>query len=254
MIDEPSRYQAFWRVQHHRTDNDVVLARVPTWLAETMQGLFRTAMLSRITAHLGGRELAHALDLGCGVGDWTLGYLGFARRVTGVDINETFLGVARRRAAALGVDARASFEAAALEAFPVASDIDFVGLGACLMYVPDVRVNRLLAKVAGGMQNGGFVYVRSTVMAPLRRRQTTAFGVYRCKEEYETLFRCNGFSVLDCAYSSGVVADFVGAGISHSGARRLATRSLDAVARLGRAAKNHTEYYNWLLCRSPGGE
>lgn len=208
-------------------------------------------MLSRIAQHLGGRELNHAFDLGCGVGDWTLSYLGFARRATGVDVNEAFLGAAQRRAAALGLEGRLRFDVGTLEDFPTHDDVDFVGLGACLMYVSNVGVNRLLQRVAGMLRPGGLVYVRSTVVTPLRRRHETRLGIYRYKEEYETLFRSNGLSVLDCAFSTGVVVEHVAARLEHPGTRALAARSLTAMGRLGRATKNLTEHCNWLLCRSP---
>jgi SAM-dependent methyltransferase len=249
----PTESHSFWRARRYRSDADFVCGKAPPWLTDIAQALFRVAMMERIARHVAGRSFTHALDLGCGVGDWTAGYLSIAEQATGVDINDDFLGAARRRAAVLGIDDRIRFEASALEAFPIDAGIDFVGLGGCLMYLSDVEVNRLLARVAHAVPMNGLVYIRCSVAAPLHARHRTEVGIYRDGTEYETLFRANGLEVVDRAFSVAVVAEHIVASVGPPALRGMAMNAIAALGRADRAARCRTDFCNWLLRPAPAG-
>jgi SAM-dependent methyltransferase len=247
----PTNSHSYWRSRRYRSDVDFVNVHAPAWLTDVAQAHFRAAMMERIARHVGGHSFVHALDLGCGVGDWTAGYLSFAEQATGVDINDDFLGAARRRAAVLGVADRLRFENGAIEAFPIDAGFDFVALGGCLMYVSDVEANRLLERVARAVPVSGLVYVRCSVVAPLHRRHRSDVGVYRDRTEYETLFRANGLEVVDRAFSVAIVAEHIAAHLGPAILRGLAMSALAAIGRVDRATRNRTEFCNWLLRRCP---
>lgn len=243
----PTKSHSHWRARRYRSDADFVCAQGPPWLTDIAQALFRAAMMERIARHVAGRSFTHALDLGCGVGDWTAGYLSIAEQATGVDINDDFLAAARRRAAVLGIGDRIRFEAGALETFPIDAGVDFVGLGACLMYLSDVEVNRLLARVVHALPTNGLVYIRCTVAAPLHARHRTEVGIYRDGTEYETLFRANGLEVVDRAFSVAVVAEHLVASVRPARLRGLAMGAIAALGRADRATRCRTDFCNWLL-------
>lgn len=245
----PTNSHSYWRSRRYRSDRDFVNVQAPPWLTDVAQAHFRAAMIQRIARHVGAHSFAHALDLGCGVGDWTAGYLSIAHQATGVDLNDDFLGAARRRAAVLGVCDRLRFEKGTIEAFPIDARFDFISLGGCLMYVSDVEANRLLERVARAVPESGLVYIRCTVVTPLHRRHRTDVGIYRNRTEYETLFRANGLEVIDRAFSVAVVAEDIAARLGHPILRSLAMRAIAVAGRVDRAARNRTEFCNWLLRR-----
>jgi len=239
------RSHARWRSARFRDANDLTLAHVPSWATDLAQDLLRRGVLSRIGRH--ASEFHHVLDLACGTGEWTAGYLSIARRGTGVDINEDFLRVARQRAFAFGLADRLVFVSGTIEEAPIASDVDFVSLGGCLMYLGDVQVNRVLSRIAAQLPARGMAYVRSSVVTPLRRRWGNDIAVYRDVDEYETLFRANGLRVVDRAYSARVVADFVASELVDAKLRPALRSSLAALARFMRASRHSTDFCNWVL-------
>jgi 2-polyprenyl-3-methyl-5-hydroxy-6-metoxy-1,4-benzoquinol methylase len=100
-------------------------------------------------AGLQGRSV---LDLGCGPGDLSFEVLRRgASRVTGVDLSSVSVEVARRRAAALGVSERASFEIGDAAA-PDGRSADVVVLNRSLCCFPDAdRFVRNTAPSAGSI-------------------------------------------------------------------------------------------------------
>jgi hypothetical protein len=122
------------------------------------------------------------------------------------------------------------------------------------MYLCDVEVNRLLARVARALPTNGLAYVRCSITAPLRARYRTEVGVYRDRAEYETLFRANGLQVVDRAFSAAVVAEHIVASVHPPGLRGLAKSAIAALARADRATRCRTDFCNWLLRPAPSGD
>jgi predicted TPR repeat methyltransferase len=237
-----------WASRSYRRINDYTLMRSPVWLQEHAVALFRSAMLRRIAAAKPQRQpFQRVLDLGCGVGDWTLGYLSFARRVVGVDVNASFLAAARGRAAAelRGVDAE--FVQYPLQAWDDFDGVDLVALGAVLMYLDDTEARALVARVADRLQGCAMLYVRSTVVTRLRRPYATPFGFYRTSEWYEALFAHAGFRVIDTASSAVVVAERVARAV------RAPAWTSSVVAeseRAERTLRRENDFMNWVLLRA----
>jgi len=101
------------------------------------------------------RDGAHALDVGCGVGDDAFDLasrVGPAGRVAGVDVSTAMIDEARRRAS--GRNLPVTFETADAQALPFAdATFDAVRTERMLMHVPDP--NRALAELVRVLRPGG---------------------------------------------------------------------------------------------------
>jgi len=190
-------------------------------------------------------SFARALDLGCGVGEWTIEYASIAERVIGVDVNPAFIDRARRRAVDESLADRVDFHVSAIESWDDWNDVDLICAGACLMYVEDDAVRALCARAARVLPSHGLLYVRATVPTAFSNRGHDGFGHYRTRERYEDWFARHGFSVIDRGYSAGVVAD----GVADWGIRPLTglARAAALVARAERTLRRQNDYCNWIL-------
>jgi SAM-dependent methyltransferase len=231
-----------------------VLGSAPPWLQDIGQSLFREAMFARMRRIFSKRlPFSRVLDLACGVGDWSVGYLDFADKVTGVDINQDFVDAARRRAAVFGHSERASFDVASIEDWTDFYGVDLVCLGGCAMYLDDVRLNRLLERSVAGLDVcDGWMYVRASVSAAGRKPHTSDVAKYRTADQYETLFAANGLSVVDREFSSVVVVDYSTRAMNSTPLRSTLRLVLGNAARMERAIRRRTDYLNWLLTCSAG--
>lgn len=113
-----------------------------------------------LTAHrwgLGAR--GSLLDVGCGAGHWGLTLLPQMRpgaRLTGVDHEPTFLGMAEQRATTLGLGSRAEFLPGSLESLPFEDDcFDVVTCQLVLLHVGDVP--RALGEMQRVLKPGGVI-------------------------------------------------------------------------------------------------
>jgi SAM-dependent methyltransferase len=234
---------------------DYTLSRAPLVLQQTFQPLFRDAMVRRLAEHTAAaRPFARAVDLGCGVGDWTMAYLALARRVDGVDLSADFLAHARRRAAADPRGDSVRFVQADIGGYDDFAGCGLVCLGACLMYLPDARVEALLARIAAALPRGaGYLYVRASVVTPLRRPFESSAGFYRAPGWYEARFARLGLATLDRAYSAAVVGAHLARGLRPGGLRAAAAALVAGSARLSRTARRENDFANWVLRREGGG-
>ncbi len=227
-------------------------AAAPAWLQEIVQPLFRDAMFARLRRRT-GRRFVKAADLACGVGDWSVRYLEIARRVVGVDINPEFLAAAR--AAATRSKRAASLELieANLVEYDGLDGADFVALGACLQCLDDHEVERVVSRASAALRpSRGVLYVRTSVVTPLRTPYEESDGFYRDRTTYEELFERHGFRVLDAAYSATVVAEHLAQDwlLCESPPTRAAVSATIAVpARLARVLKRENDFCNWILER-----
>jgi SAM-dependent methyltransferase len=246
---------AFWRSQEFRSIRDYTRMAAPAWIQERGQSLFRDATIARIRRLSSKRQpFAHALDLGCGIGDWTLGYLGLASRVTGVDINDSFVAAAKKRAAELGNAGAARFFVSTMEEWDDL-DADLVAMGAVANYLEDAPLATLLQRIATDMKtkSGGWLYFRATVPPFGRATYSADIGRYRTQDEYEALFRRSGFRVVDCATSAEVVIDALTARLLGNALAARICPPLARVERLKRAALHQNEFINWQLERDSEG-
>ena len=152
-------------------------------------------------------------DLGCGNGDWTVWFAGFAERLLAVDFSEGFVAHVRGRLANATVG-DLDVRQADMVGFELPAGWDLVVAGAVTQYLDDDVVESLLARIARSLAPGGVLYLRTTVSrAPeTRRSQTREFqGVYRTRAWYLDRLERAGFVV----EAHDVATNFVGDEIAY---------------------------------------
>lgn len=205
-------------------------------------------MIERIAAAKPSRQpFSRVLDLGCGVGDWTLGYLSLARRVVGVDVNAAFLDAARASASTELRGADAEFVKCPIQAWDDFDGVELVSLGGVLMYLDDSETRALVARLAARLESGAMLYVRSSVVTRLRRPFATPTGFYRTPEWYEALFAHLGFRVADAASSAAVVTQSLAQAVS---APAWVSSFVVESERAERTLRRENDFMNWVLLRS----
>lgn len=251
MSENRDRVKDHWRAQQFTDTRSYTHMPYPRWIAETGQNWFRDSTIAvledRTRSH---HPFRRVVDLGCSVGDWTLKYLDFAERVTGVDINASFVEQARRNAQERDDAARADFHVHDIATWKDFEAADFVTIGAVLTCL-DARDNdTLISRVASAQSTGDFLYIRATVLNPGREPFSTEGGHYRHKSYYRRLFRRHGYDVEFEAYSTSLATSgaLVRAGLGH-GLSRGALVGLNSAVMAGRFVKRDLDYCNWLLRR-----
>lgn len=225
----------------------------PIWMQNVGQTLFRDAMIDVIGALTRPlHPLDRTVDLACGIGDWTLGYLDFSRRVTGVDISPDFVEQGRQQARDRGVDDRAEFTAMNLLDFDDFDDADLVCLGACLTCVDDMDARTVVEKISNHQNRGQFLYVRTTVVNPFHEEYQTDGGFYRPPYFYDGIFEEFEYDVCARQFSASVIPAqilFRAANMNSYGAARAATAPIAAAIRAFRMSLRENDYMNWILRR-----
>jgi len=136
------------------------------------------------------------LDVGCGVGRWSLALARRGAQVTGVDISETMVAEAARRAAARGLSQRCQFVAQDLAELAVAGSYDLIVGVTVLQHI--LGEHRLLAAMAGlsdRLAPGGRIVLLEA--APTRRAGHCDSPIFRARDvgEYLALFDACGLAV-----------------------------------------------------------
>jgi SAM-dependent methyltransferase len=145
---------------------------------------------------------ARVLDIGCGVGRWSRLLAARGATVTGVDISQTMIAEARRRALAEGVAGRCRFDVTDISALEVEGEFDMVLGVTVLQHILDPTALRaalmgMRSRVAAG---GRIVLLEAAPAVPVDRCDTTVFKA-RPRDVYLELFRdCD----LELVASSGV--------------------------------------------------
>lgn len=244
------RIRESWRARRYEGSRSYTRMNYPRALADAGQAWFRDSAIAVVRQRTRrAHPFRRVVDLGCGVGDWTLRYLEFAEHVTGADISEAFIAEARASATRLGVDDRSDFAACDIAGWTDFADAGLVTVGAVMMYLTEDEIVRLLARVSEQQRRGDWLYVRATV-ANLGRAHSTDGGHYRARRHYEQLFQAAGYATEVSTYSSSLTTTgtLVRGGISHPLARLL-TAGLDAAVVGARLLTRDVDYCNWILRR-----
>jgi SAM-dependent methyltransferase len=238
-----------WSSRTYSNLRDVTQAGSPLWLQRYGQGLLCSAVLSRIERAARWRlPFDCAVDLGCGIGDWTHAILRFAERATGVDVNESFLREGRRRAERTSVSDRVRFVRAALQDHPFEERTDFVLLGGALPYVDDATAQEVLSRGAAALRrNDGVLYVRASVSTFFRGPHYEDEGHYRARETYERWFAAEGLVAIDTFTSAEAVASHMLNRVLPSPMCEPFVRAVASAAHAERAARRQNEYLSWIL-------
>jgi 2-polyprenyl-3-methyl-5-hydroxy-6-metoxy-1,4-benzoquinol methylase len=140
------------------------------------------------------RQAAHkrVLDVGCGIGRWSLWMASHGATVTGADLSPTMIAEARRRAGERGLSDRCQFQIADLAELNLSSQHDFIFGVTVLQHILDdarldLAVRRLKAHLAPG---GRIVLIEAAPTERIDRCDTPIFQA-RTESSYLQLFsRC----------------------------------------------------------------
>lgn len=136
------------------------------------------------------------LDVGCGVGRWSLLLADRGARVTGMDLSPTMIGEANRRAAASGLAQRCQFQVQDLAQLDAQGKFDLVLGVTVLQHILDPEALRLgVRRMADHLAPGGrMVLLEAAPVDCSRRCDTTVFRA-RERHVYLELFAQTGLEV-----------------------------------------------------------
>ncbi len=239
----------YWRHRPYVDLDSVLCMGLPVAVVQRVQPMFRDAMIGRLCEVVG--PVSRVVDLGCGPGDWTLGYRRMAQRAVGVDINAAFIEQARRAAAQQGVRG-CDFHVSNTLDWLDFEDCGLVSLGGCAQYLTEHELDAVLGRVADAQRGGGHLYVRTTVMGAGRAPFASAHGIYRRRSFYEQRFAEHGFRVVESIYTSTVVPAWgahLALGRRSFPAARVVASAVTAPLRVARAVYRRDDFLNWILRR-----
>lgn len=136
------------------------------------------------------------LDLGCGVGRWSLLLAGRGAEVTGVDLSPTMIGEAQGRAVKRGLAQRCRFEVQDLAQLDAQGSYGLVLGVTVLQHILDPQaVQSALARMARHLAEGGrMVLLEAAPVEGSKRCDTSVFRA-RKRDEYLRLFAAAGLEV-----------------------------------------------------------
>lgn len=242
-----------WREKTYSGISSYTLMRQAPLIQEINTCALRSCAVARLRRKTGDRKFARVVDMGCGTGDWTAAYLDFVATAVGVDVNASFLELAGRRAAMEGKRDRLTLHQQSLMEFDDYAGSDLVCFGACLMYVDGDDMEKLFTRLGRSLTPDAIVYVRATVVKPLRRAYATSGGFYRKPHFYEQCFAKHGFEIIDSASSIDLILkEVIAAGI-RSRAKTMTLLPLGIAFRglvgFFRLLGGRNDYRNWILKR-----
>ena len=194
-----------WENKEYDNLKTYSLMQQSEYIQEVVRKAFLESMVKRIRRFTGERIFKQTIDLGCATGEWSCKYADFSERVTGLDLNESFIKQARKNKMACMDAENITFLQSNLLEFDDYKNADFVCSGAVLMYVNDVQIEELMQKINSRAEEGAWVYIRVSVRAFLHPRRDNDIGFYRTRKFYKKLFKRNGFEIVDVCSSSHVV-------------------------------------------------
>jgi 2-polyprenyl-3-methyl-5-hydroxy-6-metoxy-1,4-benzoquinol methylase len=122
------------------------------------------------------------LDVGCGVGRWSLRMAQCGADVTGVDLSQSMVEEAARRAAELGVDAHCRFRVQDLAELDLGRRFAQITVVTVLQHIlDDARFEHAVARLAAHLEPGGRLVALEA--APTRDQSGCDTAVFRARSE-----------------------------------------------------------------------
>ena len=234
-----------WRSRSYADIASYTHSGLPPWMQEFGQSLFRDSMIDLVEAlTLHRQPFERIIDLGCGVGDWTVEWARLGNAVVGVDVSGSFLDEAERRGYA---SSQVRFELGDLRQHADFRAGDLVCFGACLPFVEDDELEGLFERMAAAQATGDFVYVRVNCRHGDRARHATEDARYRGVAEYLALFLRHGYELRFMETSLGVVLIRRLLLTLNATAIARVNRSIARPLRAARAFVREGDHYNFLL-------
>jgi SAM-dependent methyltransferase len=145
---------------------------------------------------LRGAPESEVLDVGCGVGRWSLRLARGGARVTGVDLSPTMLAEARRRAADAGLGGRCEFVEGDVADLRLDRRFDLILGVTVLQHLPTAeRLARAVERLAEHLAPGGRLVLLEAMPSRPEPRCDTAVFTARPWSEYHAVFRRAGLRV-----------------------------------------------------------
>jgi 2-polyprenyl-3-methyl-5-hydroxy-6-metoxy-1,4-benzoquinol methylase len=133
------------------------------------------------------------LDIGCGVGRWSLHLAGQGARVTGVDISATMLEEARRRAAKAGLADRCQFMTQDIAGLDTGSTYSLIVVVTVLQHILEAdRLSEAVRRLAAHLRPGGKIVLLEAAPNQLISRCDTTIFRARQLQDYLEVFDSHG--------------------------------------------------------------
>lgn len=194
-----------WKNKEYSGLKSYSLMKQPEFLQEICRCAFLETMIKRIGRFTQERNFKRVIDLGCATGEWSYKYRYFCEKVTGVDINSSFVAQAEKNKIVHCGHESISFVESNLLEFDDYSDVDFVCSGAVLMYINDSEINALMDKIYSRTSEDAWFYIRVSIKAAFHKRADNDGGFYRTRRFYEDLFFKHGFKIVDVCSTSHII-------------------------------------------------
>jgi 2-polyprenyl-3-methyl-5-hydroxy-6-metoxy-1,4-benzoquinol methylase len=138
------------------------------------------------------------LDVGCGVGRWSLAMAARGADVTGIDLSQSMVGEASRRAAAGGLSSRCRFLVGDLAELDLACRFSRITVVTVLQHIlEERRLREAIARLVRHLRPGGRLVALEA--APTRHETSCDTEVFRARSEawYRDRFAEAGLSVCE---------------------------------------------------------
>lgn len=156
--------------------------------------LLRLKVIGRIVHKFQGPiACKNILDIGCGIGDFSILFAENGANVVGIDISEKAIEKARRRAKGLScVFLTDSIKDVSL----ITQSFDMINSITVLQHIPDDQILISIQKIATCLNNGGNIFILETAPTKVNREMGAEFIYFRTEDEYIRLFESEGVKLI----------------------------------------------------------
>ncbi len=148
-----------------------------------------------------------AVDLGCGVGDWSEMFATVSDELYACDVSPDFVEATKAR-----TQGHPSVHAVAsdIRTFEVPQGIDLAYVGAVLMYVDEQEAIDVMRRIKTNAVPGAHVLIREYCTINFGRRGHTPHSVHRTPQEIVKIATAAGLETIEVKASPAIYADVLG--------------------------------------------
>lgn len=144
------------------------------------------------------------LDLGAGVGAWSMLFAKKCKEVVAVEYSEKMYEIAKQMAEKKSIN-NIEFVCKDVLDFSTTQKFDVIFSSGLLMYLPDSQISKLLLNIKGYSQNGAILFLREPTGIAGRYEIVDKYyealkiyysALYRTRDEYIEIFKKIGYSLI----------------------------------------------------------